>query len=77
MATTGLRKTVAICITISLVGLYASVLIVDAIHGTAKKDGIPICIALVFIAIFASIAVTENAKEKTEQYRIQYNCPTN
>ena len=32
-------------------------------------------VAVIFVAMFASIAVSEYSKEKTEQYRIQYNCP--
>ena len=34
-----------------------------------------IAIAIVFVAMFSSIAISDYSKEKTEQYRIQYDCP--
>lgn len=37
--------------------------------------GIWLCIAVVVSTMFISIAVESFSKEKTEQYRIQYNCP--
>ncbi len=42
-----------------------------------RELAVTLCVALVFVSIFVGIAFTEVAREKTEQYRIQYNCPTN
>ena len=33
-----------------------------------------IAIAIVFVAMFGSITMSAYSKEKTKQYRIQYNC---
>ena len=34
-----------------------------------------IALAIVAVAMFGMIAVSDYNKEKTKQYRIQYNCP--
>lgn len=35
----------------------------------------PIAVAMVLSTLWISIAFESYSKEKTEQYRIQYNCP--
>lgn len=36
---------------------------------------VAVYIGVVVIATILGVVITEVAKEKTEQYRIQYNCP--
>ena len=31
-------------------------------------------IVVIFISMFAALAISEYSKEKTKQYKIQYNC---